>query len=101
MNRHKKGLALDLKSPGGLEILQRLVRRADVFVQNLRPGGIEELGLDFAGAARLNSRIIYCSITAFGARGPLRHLPRYDPLMHASSGFMSVSADTRQVPARV
>ena len=101
LNRNKKSLALDLKSPGGLEILQRLVRRADVFVQSLRPGVIEELGLDFAGAARLNSRIIYCSITAFGARGPLRHLPGYDPLMQAYSGLMSVNGHPGQEPARV
>jgi len=101
LNRNKKSLALDLKSPGGLEILQRLVRRADVFVQSLRPGAIEVLGLDFAGAARLNSRIIYCSITAFGARGPLRHLPGYDPLMQAYSGLMSVNGHPGQEPARV
>jgi crotonobetainyl-CoA:carnitine CoA-transferase CaiB-like acyl-CoA transferase len=101
LNRNKKSLALDLKSPGGLEILQRLVRRADVFVQSLRPGAIEELGLDFADAARLNSRIIYCSITAFGTRGPLRHLPGYDPLMQAYSGLMSVNGHPGQEPARV
>jgi len=51
LNRNKKSLALDLKSPGGLEVLHRLVGRADVFVQSLRPGAIDELGLDFAGAA--------------------------------------------------
>ncbi|PYM83644.1 MAG: formyl-CoA transferase, partial [Candidatus Rokuibacteriota bacterium] len=53
LNRNKKSLALDLKSEGGLEILKRLVTRADVFVQSLRAGVIEELGLDFAGASRL------------------------------------------------
>src|SRR5207245_7457196 len=101
LNRTKKSLALDLKSPGGLEILQRLVRRADVFVQSLRPGAVDELGLDFAGAVRLNPRIVYCSITAFGARGPLRHLPGYDPLMQAYSGLMSVNGHPGQEPARV
>jgi len=101
LNRNKKSLALDLKSPGGLEVLQRLVSRADVFVQNLRPGAIEELGLDFRGAARLNPRIVYCSITAFGARGPLRHLPGYDVLMQAYSGLMSVNGHPGQEPARV
>jgi len=101
LNRNKKSLALDLKSPGGLEILHRLVKRADVFIQSLRPGAIAELGLDFAGATRLNSRIIYCSITAFGAQGPLRHLPGYDPLMQAYSGLMSVNGHPGQEPARV
>ena len=101
LNRNKKSLALDLKSPGGLEILHRLVGRADVFVQSLRPGAIEELGLDFAGASRLNARIVYCSITAFGVRGPLSHLPGYDPLMQAYSGLMSVNGHPDQEPARV
>src|SRR5439155_200410 len=86
LNRNKKSLALDLKSPGGLEVLHRLVGRADVFVQSLRPGAIDELGLDFAGASRINPRVVYCSITAFGVRGPLSHLPGYDPLMQAYSG---------------
>src|SRR3989442_12805592 len=64
LNRNKKGLALDLKPPGGLEIVQRLVRRADVLAQSRRPGAVDELGLDCAGAVRLNPRIVYCSITA-------------------------------------
>jgi crotonobetainyl-CoA:carnitine CoA-transferase CaiB-like acyl-CoA transferase len=101
LNRNKKSLALDLKSPGGLEILHRLVGRADVFVQSLRPGAIDELGLDFAGASRINPRIVYCSITAFGVRGPLSHLPGYDPLMQAYSGLMSVNGHPDQEPARV
>ena len=101
LNRNKKSIALDLKSPGGLEILQRLVKRADVLVQSLRPGAIDELGLDFAGAVRLNPRLIYCSITAFGARGPLRHLPGYDVLMQAYTGLMSVNGHPGQEPARV
>jgi len=101
LNRNKKSLALDLKSPGGLEVLQRLVKRADVLVQSLRPGAIDELGLDFAAAARLNPRIIYCSITAYGAQGPLRHLPGYDVLMQAYTGLMSVNGHPDQEPARV
>ena len=101
LNRNKKSLALDLKSPGGLEVLRRLVSRADVFVQSLRPGAIDELGLDFAGTARLNPRIVYCSVTAFGTRGPLSHLPGYDPLMQAYSGLMSINGHPGQEPARV
>jgi crotonobetainyl-CoA:carnitine CoA-transferase CaiB-like acyl-CoA transferase len=101
LNRNKKSLALDLKSPGGLEVLQRLVKRADVLVQSLRPGAIDELGLDFAAAERLNPRIVYCSITAYGARGPLRHLPGYDVLMQAYTGLMSVNGHPDQEPARV
>ncbi len=83
MNRNKRSLALDLKGEAGMEVLRRLIARADVFVQSLRAGVVGEMGLDFEGAKRLNPRIVYCSITAFGTRGPLRDQPGYDPLMQA------------------
>ena len=101
MNRNKKSLALDVKQDGGLEVLWRLVARADVFVQSLRAGAVAELGLDFERAARANPRLVYCAITAFGARGPLRDLPGYDPLMQAYGGLMSVNGHPGQEPARV
>jgi crotonobetainyl-CoA:carnitine CoA-transferase CaiB-like acyl-CoA transferase len=101
MNRNKKSLALDLKKEGGTEVLRRLVACADVFVQSLRAGAIGELGLDFDGATTLNPRLVYCSITAYGARGPLAHLPGYDPLMQAYGGLMSVNGHPGQEPARV
>src|SRR2546422_10118944 len=101
MNRNKKSLALDLKADGGLEVLRRLIARADVCVQSLRAGALGELGLDFAGAARINPRLVYCSITAFGARGPLADLPGYDALMQAYGGLMSVNGHPGQEPARV
>lgn len=100
-NRNKRSLALDLKREGGLEILRRLVARADVFVQSLRAGAIAELGLDYAAASAQNPRLVYCSITAYGPRGPLAHLPGYDPLMQAYAGLMSVNGHPRQEPARV
>ena len=100
-NRNKRSLALDLKREGGLEVLRRLVARADVFVQSLHPGAIGKLGLDFARATALNPRLVYCSITAFGTRGPLAHLPGYDPLMQAYAGLMSVNGHPGQEPARV
>jgi crotonobetainyl-CoA:carnitine CoA-transferase CaiB-like acyl-CoA transferase len=100
-NRNKKSLSLNLKREGGLEVLRRLVARADVFVQSLRAGVATDLGLDFAGASALNARLVYCAITAFGARGPLAHLPGYDPLMQAYAGLMSVNGHPGQEPARV
>jgi crotonobetainyl-CoA:carnitine CoA-transferase CaiB-like acyl-CoA transferase len=100
-NRNKRSLALDLKRDGGLEVLRRLVARADVFVQSLRAGVVGELGLDFTAARALNPRLVYCSITAFGTRGPLAHLPGYDPLMQAYAGLMSVNGHPDQEPARV
>lgn len=101
MNRNKRSLALDLKAEAGLGVLKRLVARADVFVQSLRAGVIAALGLDFAGAVALNPGIVYCSVTAFGTRGPLRERPGYDALMQAYSGLMSVNGHPGQEPARV
>jgi crotonobetainyl-CoA:carnitine CoA-transferase CaiB-like acyl-CoA transferase len=100
-NRNKRSLALDLKREGGVEILRRLVRRADVFVQSLHAGAVEGLGLDFAGASALNGHLVYCSITAFGTEGPLKDRPGYDPLMQAYGGLMSVNGHPGQEPARV
>jgi crotonobetainyl-CoA:carnitine CoA-transferase CaiB-like acyl-CoA transferase len=100
-NRNKKSLAIDLKREGGIDILRRLVERADVFVQSLRAGVIDELGLDFAAAAQLNPRLVYCSVTAFGTEGPLAAQPGYDPLMQAYGGLMSLNGHPGQEPARV
>lgn len=101
MNRNKRSIALDLKRDGGLDVLRRLVGRADVLVQSLRAGAIAELGLDFERAAAINPRLVYCSVTAFGARGPLRDRPGYDPMMQAYAGLMSVNGHPGQEPARV
>jgi crotonobetainyl-CoA:carnitine CoA-transferase CaiB-like acyl-CoA transferase len=100
-NRNKKSLALDLKHDAGRAVLRRLVGRADVFVQSLRAGVIGELGLDFSSAAALNPRLVYCSITAFGTRGPLADRPGYDPLMQAYAGMMSINGHPGAEPARV
>jgi crotonobetainyl-CoA:carnitine CoA-transferase CaiB-like acyl-CoA transferase len=100
-NRNKKSLALDLKQEAGLTVLRRLVARADVFIQSLRAGVIGSLGLDFAGATAINPRLVYCSITAFGTRGPLADRPGYDPLMQAYGGLMSVNGHPGAEPARV
>jgi crotonobetainyl-CoA:carnitine CoA-transferase CaiB-like acyl-CoA transferase len=101
LNRNKRSVALDLKRDGGRDVLRRLVGRADVFVQSLRAGVIEELGLDFPAARALNPKLVYCSITAFGTRGPLRDRPGYDPLMQAYTGLMSLNGHPGGEPARV
>ena len=101
VNRNKRSLAVDLKSREGLAIVERLVTRADVFVQSLRAGAVEELGLGWEPARALNPRLVYCSVTAFGTEGPLRDRPGYDPLMQAMSGIMSLTGHPNQPPARV
>src|SRR6476661_8527806 len=70
INRNKRSLTLDLKRPDAVEVLLRLVRRADVLVENFRPGTLARLGLSFEQARELNPRLIYCSISGFGQDGP-------------------------------
>jgi crotonobetainyl-CoA:carnitine CoA-transferase CaiB-like acyl-CoA transferase len=101
LNRNKRSLALDLKGEAGRAVLERLLGRADVFVQSLRAGVAAEMGLDFDGVRRINPRIVYCSVTAFGTRGPLSDHPGYDALMQAYGGLMSVNGHPGQEPARV
>jgi crotonobetainyl-CoA:carnitine CoA-transferase CaiB-like acyl-CoA transferase len=101
VNRNKRSLAVDMKAPEGRAILERLVVRADILVQSLRAGAIEELGLGWPEAQRLNPRLVYCSITAFGTEGPYRDRPGYDPLMQAYGGIMSVTGHPDGPPARV
>ena len=101
VNRNKRSLAVDMKTPEGRRILERLVERADVLVQSLRAGVVEELGLGCEQAQWRNPRLVYCSITAFGTEGPFRDRPGYDPLMQAYGGIISVNGHPGGPPARV
>lgn len=101
VNRNKRSLAVDMKAADGRAILARLVGRADILVQSLRAGVIEELGLGWEDACRINPRLVYCSITAFGTEGPYRDRPGYDLLMQAYGGIMSITGHPGAPPARV
>ncbi len=101
LNRNKRSLAVDLKSPEGRDVARRLVAKADVLVQSLGAGAANALGLGWDEVHPLNPRLIYCSVTAFGTRGPLSALPGYDALMQAYGGLMSVNGHPGQPPARV
>ena len=100
-NAGKRSLALDLKSPRGLDVLLRLADGADVAVQSLRPGTAERLGLGPDVLRGRNPRLVYATIGAFGRSGPLASEPGYDPLMQAAAGIMSVTGETGGPPARV
>src|SRR5690606_7759906 len=90
LNRNKRSVVCDLRSPADREALIGLIReRADVVIQNLRPGQVEKLGLDAASLRAIKPSLIYCNFGAFGNRGPLRDRPGYDPLMQAFGGIMS------------
>jgi crotonobetainyl-CoA:carnitine CoA-transferase CaiB-like acyl-CoA transferase len=92
-NRNKRSLALDLKKSADKELLDRLIREADVFIQNFRPGTAERLGAGVERLRGINPRLVYCSISGFGATGPYVERPSYDSVAQALSGFLSVVVD--------
>jgi crotonobetainyl-CoA:carnitine CoA-transferase CaiB-like acyl-CoA transferase len=87
LNVGKKSLLLDLKSPGAIEIIRRLVADADILVENFRPGVMRRLKLDYGSLQQLNPKLIYCSISGYGQTGPSAELPAYAPVIHAASGY--------------
>src|SRR6266481_468585 len=87
LNVGKKSLVLDLKSPEGTEAIRRLVANADILLENFRPGVMHRLKLDHETLRRLNSKLIYCSISGYGQTGPSAELPAYAPVIHAASGY--------------
>ena len=100
-NAGKRSLALSLRDPDGREALLRLAERADVFLQSLRPGLAEELGLGADSVRSRSPRIVYCTIGAYGRVGPLAHEPGYDALMQAAGGLISVTGEPGRPGVRV
>jgi crotonobetainyl-CoA:carnitine CoA-transferase CaiB-like acyl-CoA transferase len=102
LNRNKRSAIVNLKNKSEQDALRRLiVERADVVIQNLRPGLAEEFGVDAETLRARKPDLIYCTIGAFGAKGPLKDRPGYDPLMQAFAGMMSVTGEPDQRPVRV
>jgi crotonobetainyl-CoA:carnitine CoA-transferase CaiB-like acyl-CoA transferase len=93
LNRNKESIVLDLKSPEGKKICLDLVKKADVFVENFRPGTADKLGLGSDALRALNARLVYCSISAFGRSGPYAGKPGFDTLGQAVSGLLSLLSD--------
>jgi formyl-CoA transferase/CoA:oxalate CoA-transferase len=91
INRNKESVTLDFKQPGGRQALDRLLDRADVLVENFRPGTLDRLGLGYAGVAATHPGLVYCSISGFGQTGPRRNQAGYDAVMQAEGGLMSVT----------
>ena len=100
-NRNKRSIALDLKNPKGLEALMAIVAGADVFIQNLRPGVAERIGVGEEAVRAARRDIVYVSISGFGHRGPLANRPVYDPLIQAISGLTTVQAGSDEVRPRL
>jgi formyl-CoA transferase len=100
VNRNKQSIAIDLKQEAGRDAFYKLVRGADVVVENFRPGVTSRLGVDYAALSRLNSRLIYASISGFGQTGPYADRPGYDLIAQAMSGIMSVTGEAGGEPAK-
>jgi crotonobetainyl-CoA:carnitine CoA-transferase CaiB-like acyl-CoA transferase len=99
-NRNKRGIALDLKTPEAVEVVKRLVKDADVVIENFRTGTMESFGLGYDVLAQINPRLIYCSVSAFGRTGPRKDSPGYEALMQAFSGIMSITGEPGGQPVR-
>jgi crotonobetainyl-CoA:carnitine CoA-transferase CaiB-like acyl-CoA transferase len=101
LQRNKRAMTLDLKHPRGIEILTRLVARADVLVENFRPDVKTRLGIDYDALSRINPRLVYGSISGFGQTGPYRDRPGYDQIAQGMGGLMSITGLPGQGPVRV
>lgn len=100
LNRNKRSIALDLKQPEGREVFFRLAEKADVVVENLRPGKAAQLGVDRASLAERNPGLVYASISAFGTSGPYVDLAGNDPIVQALSGAMAITGEEDGPPSR-
>ena len=100
-NRNKRSLAIDLRSPRARPLVEALVRRADVLVENYRTGGAEALGVGYEAMAALNPRLVYCSISGYGRDGPQATRPGYDFVVQAEAGLMAITGPADGEPAKV
>ncbi|MFP4057004.1 MAG: CaiB/BaiF CoA transferase family protein [Candidatus Brocadiia bacterium] len=101
VNRGKKSLGLDLKAPAGRELFLRLAQKADVVVENFRPGVMDRLGIGYGELRRRNPRIVYAACSGFGHTGPYAHRPAYDAVVQAMGGIMSLTGEEGGPPVRV
>jgi len=100
VNRNKRSVALDLRAADGQKALRALLAGADVFLENIKPGSLDKLGLGVEAIRALNPRLIHCSISGYGQTGPRRHLTGYDPVVQAESGFMDITGHPDGPPVR-
>jgi formyl-CoA transferase/CoA:oxalate CoA-transferase len=101
INRNKQSLTLDFRTPEGRDVLERLIARSDVLVENFRPGALARQQLDYAALSVRHPRLVYASISGFGQNGPRREQPGYDAVIQAEGGLMSVTGDADGPPFRV
>jgi crotonobetainyl-CoA:carnitine CoA-transferase CaiB-like acyl-CoA transferase len=100
LNRNKRGICVDIGAPGGVDLIRRLVRDADVFVENFRPGVMARKGLGYEDLRHINPRLVYCSITAFGETGPMAQKPGMDLILQATGGIMAHTGEEGGPPIK-
>jgi crotonobetainyl-CoA:carnitine CoA-transferase CaiB-like acyl-CoA transferase len=100
-NRNKRSITIDLDAEAGQHLVRRLAARADVVVSSFRPGSLAKRGLDYDSLHNLNEGLVYCSITAYGSKGPKKDAPGYDPVLQAETGIMSMTGHPDGPPARL
>jgi len=99
-NGGKQSITINLKTDAGRDVFRRLVKSADVLVENFRPGVMERLGVGYKALASVNPKLIYCAISGFGQDGPMSDAPAYDQIVQGLSGAMSITGDTATAPMR-
>ncbi len=97
-NRGKKSVTINISKPDGQEIIRRLARKSDVFIENYKVGDLARYGLSYEDLKKINPRLIYCSITGFGQDGPMAHLPGYDFIVQGIGGLMSITGERDDLP---
>ena len=100
LNRNKRSISLDLKEEGDLQLAKQLISKADVVLENFRPGALDKLGLGYRHASALNPMIVYCSVSGYGQRGPFASRAAFDVAIQAASGLMSVTGEEDGGPVK-
>ena len=101
LNRNKRGIAVNLKTPGGLEVVKRLLADADVVTENYRKGTLEKLGLGYEVLQKLNPRLVYCAISGYGRTGPYADKGGFDLIAQGFAGLMSITGEPGGPPAKI
>ena len=99
-NRGKRSIVIDFRMPAGVEAVRRLVKQADVVIENFKVGGLAKYGLDYGSLSRINPRLVYCSITGFGQDGPYANRPGYDFIIQGMGGVMALTGEADGGPVK-
>ncbi len=100
-NRNKKSITIDIKSAEGQKVIKDLAAESDIVVENFKMGELKKYDLDYESLSKINSKLIYCSLTGFGQNGPKSELPGYDFMIQGISGIMSITGEPNGEPTKV